>query len=45
METVPRHILSGAITAEDPDSNVVDNWPPAVQQALSEIAAYNSTSC
>ena len=36
---------SGAITAADPESNVIDNWPSAVQQAIVEITAFNGTSC
>jgi len=45
LNTFSEFLGSGAITADEPDSNVIDNWPPAVQQAIREITAYNSTTC
>ena len=38
-------LASDAISPDNPESNVVANWPPEVQQAIGEIDAYNEASC
>ena len=38
-------LATGVIVPGDPESNVVENWPSAVQAALGEIAAYNDAAC
>lgn len=38
-------LSSGAIVPDDPESNVVENWPAAVRAALGEIAAFNDATC
>ncbi|MCU1387974.1 MAG: hypothetical protein JWL72_1312 [Ilumatobacteraceae bacterium] len=45
LRTFAQFLRSGAITAEDPNSNVVENWPPAVQDAIKEITTYDEDSC
>jgi len=45
LPRISQFLGSGAITAEDPDSNLVENWPPAVQAAIKEITTYNEASC
>lgn len=38
-------IASGAVDPADPESNVTENWPPGVQQAISEITTFISANC
>ncbi len=45
LTTFAEFLGSGAITAANPDSNLTDTWPSAVQEAVREITAYNSASC
>ncbi|MCU1399245.1 MAG: hypothetical protein JWN62_2354 [Acidimicrobiales bacterium] len=45
LTTFSQFLGSGAITAEDPNSNLVENWPPAVQDAITVIMTYDAASC
>lgn len=38
-------LASGAVDPANPDSNLIDNWPPDVQIALEEIGAFNDFNC
>jgi hypothetical protein len=38
-------IRSGAVTPDDPDSLLVENWPPEVGTAVDEIVAFNDANC
>ena len=39
LQTFAGFLASGAIVADDPDSKLVENWPPEVQTAIAEITA------
>ncbi len=43
--TYATFIASGAVDPADPESNVTENWPPGVQQAISEITTFISANC
>lgn len=45
LRTFSSFVASGAIDPGDPNSNLVENWPLAVQEAIGEILAYNDTAC
>ena len=45
LQTFAAFLSSGAIVPDDPESNVVENWPPEVQTAIGEIAAFNDSTC
>ncbi len=45
LQTLAAFLSSGAIVPDDPESNVVENWPPEVQTAIGEIAAFNDATC
>jgi hypothetical protein len=36
---------SGAVDPSKRDSNLTENWPPAVRKAIGEIQSYESTNC
>ena len=45
LTTFSQFLGSGAITTADPNSNLVENWPPAVLDAIKKITSYNAASC
>ena len=45
LATLRIYLASGAITAADPESNVIVNWPPEVQAAVMAVADYRTTNC
>lgn len=45
VETYREFIASGAVNADDPDSQLSENWPSEVQDAVSRIRAYEATNC
>jgi hypothetical protein len=45
VETYRDFIAAGGVDPEDPDSNLTENWPPEVQEAVSAVVDYSSERC
>jgi hypothetical protein len=45
LSTLRAYLASGAITAADPESNVIANWPTEVQAAVAAVDGYRTANC
>lgn len=45
VEVYRAFLASGAAASDDPDSNLTENWPSAVQDAVARIMVYEDETC
>lgn len=45
IETYRRFLASGAVDPTKPDTQMTENWPADVQQAIASITSYNGQHC
>jgi hypothetical protein len=45
LDVIIEYLRSGAVTASDPDSNLIENFPADVQEAIAQISSINQSSC